>query len=95
MYGTAMIGRLTVPFEQVQDVSRQWEKDKGARTPGYVNQSVLLSDDESTVVVAVRFTDRESYMALADDPEQDTWWQERMAPCLDGEVQWIDGTWHD
>ncbi len=93
MYGTLMIGRLAVPLEQVEQTVTAWEADKGARTPGYLGQSVLAGDDGQTVVAAIRFADAASYRALSDDGEQDTWWTTRMAPLFTGEVQWIDGTW--
>ncbi|HEY6014739.1 MAG TPA: hypothetical protein VIU37_12055 [Candidatus Limnocylindrales bacterium] len=93
MYGTLMIGRLAAPLEQVEQVVSAWEADKGVRTPGYLGQSVLAGDDGSTVVAAIRFADAESYRALSDDPEQDTWWSTKMAPLFAGDVQWIDGTW--
>ncbi len=93
MYGTIMTGRLTVPVEQVEATVRAWEQDKGARTDGYLDQSVLVSDDGATVVACIRFRDRESYARLADDPEQDAWWSGSMAPLFDGDVAWVDGTW--
>lgn len=40
----------------------------------------------------VFFDNRDDYRALADDPDQDAWWKERMAPHLSN-VRWIDGTW--
>ncbi|MFN8147495.1 MAG: hypothetical protein U0R76_08525 [Candidatus Nanopelagicales bacterium] len=93
MYGTVMVGRLKVPVEQVEAVVAAWEADKGARTEGYVDQSVLESDDGATVVACIRFRDRDSYARLADDPEQDTWWSTSMAPLFEGDVSWVDGTW--
>lgn len=93
MYGTLMIGRLAAPLEQVERAVAAWEADKGARTPGYVGQSVLAADDGTTVVAAIRFADAASYRALSDDPEQDAWWTTQMAPLFAGDVQWIDGTW--
>jgi antibiotic biosynthesis monooxygenase (ABM) superfamily enzyme len=93
MYGTVMTGRLAVPFEQVEAVVADWESQRGASLPGYVGQSVLRSDDGTTVVAAIRFRDRESYAALSDDPAQAEWWATRMQPCFDGEVTWTDGEW--
>lgn len=93
MYGTVMIGRLAVPVEQVEAVVRAWEQDKGARTPGYLDQSVLAGDDGEQVVACIRFHDRDSYALLADDAEQAEWWSTSMAPLFVGEVQWIDGAW--
>lgn len=93
MYGTVMIGRLAVPFEEVDGVVRAWEAERGSSLAGYVGQQVLLSGDGDTVVAAIRFADRASYEALGEDPAQDEWWTTRMAPCFQGDVQWIDGDW--
>ena len=95
MYGTVMIGELAAPFDKVQAISKAWEAERGGKATGYLGESVMLADDGKTVVVAVRFKDKETYRALGDDPEQDRWWREEMAPCFAGEVRWIDGTWHD
>src|SRR5207245_2845894 len=60
---------------------------------GYRASHVLVTDDGKTVVNVAVFDSKESYLALADDPAQDTWWQTRFAPMLAGEPQWIDGDW--
>lgn len=90
MYGTVMVATLKGSIDEVRRVTKEWES-KG--TPaGYVGEDVLIGDDGTTIVVAVRFEDREKYMALADDPAQDEWWTTQMAPLL-GDVRWIDGVW--
>jgi L-rhamnose mutarotase len=92
MYGTVMMGKLKVPFEQLDGAVRAWEAARGGDV-GFVDQSVLLSDDGATVIAAIRFADKESYARLADDPTQDEWWSTSMAPCFDGDVMWVDGEW--
>jgi len=91
MYGTVMIGKLKGSREEVIRVSREWES--GRDVPGHRRSDTLFSDDGTTIVVAVQFDSKEQYMALADAPEQDEWWRTVMAPLLDGEPTWIDGTW--
>ncbi len=93
VYGSVMIGRLAVPFAEVEAITRAWEDERGRVVSGYDGQSVLLAADGRTVVAAIRFADKTSYESLGDDPEQDTWWSTRMAPCFEGDVQWIDGEW--
>ena len=93
MYGSVMIGRLAAPIDKVQAVSKAWETERGAKLPGFVESVVLLGDDGVTVVLGARFKDKAAYEALAEDPDQDTWWSEQMAPLLHDDVQWIDGTW--
>jgi hypothetical protein len=95
MYGTVMIGQLAAPIDKVEAVSKAWEEKKGASLAGFVSSTVLLADDGQTVVLCARFKDKASYEALAEDPDQDRWWTEEMAPLLETEVRWIDGTWRD
>lgn len=93
MYGTVMTGRLRGSFDDAIKELEVWERDRHA--PGYVDAHLLLADDGVTLVNTVRFTDKAAYQALADDPEQARWYEERMAPLLDGEPTWVDGTWAD
>ena len=91
MYGTVLVATLKGSIEDLRRVSREWENESGAE--GYVGEDILVGDDGSTVVVAVRFASREQYLALADDPKQDEWWSTTMAPLLGDDVRWIDGEW--
>jgi hypothetical protein len=61
-------------------------KVKGALS-GYLFQ--LDKDPQDWIMVAL-FQDKKSYVANADDPEQDRWFR-RMMEHLDGEPQWHDG----
>ena len=93
MYGTTMIGTLAagVDADKVRSVIDSWEKEH--HPAGFQSSHVLVGDDGRTVVNVAVFDSKETYQALADNPEQDTWWQEHYAPLLDGEPQWIDGSW--
>ena len=91
MYGTVMIGKLKGGRDETMQASRDWDAQR--QVPGYVRSDILFGDDGQTVVVAVQFASKEQYLALADSPEQDEWWRTVMAPMLDGEPTWIDGTW--
>jgi len=95
-YGTVMIARLRDPadaawVETMGAVVRQWIA--GHRSAGFLHEDLMVTDDGMTVVAAIFFDSEESYRALSDDPEQDTWYRERLAPLLDGEPQWLDGHW--
>ncbi len=46
-----------------------------------------------TIVMTVFFDERGGFKALADDPVQERWYEERLAPALEGEPQWLDGHW--
>jgi hypothetical protein len=91
-YGTIMIGKLKTPgsVQVLVEAIKKWEDRK---VDGYQGSYSLLSDDGSTVVSCVTFETKEKYLALAEDPGQDDWWQSTMAPLLDGAPQWIDGEW--
>jgi hypothetical protein len=93
MYGTLMIGRPAVDIDKMKEATRAWADDRGEAV-GFVDERVLMADD-GRIAVAVRFASREDYERLAEDPKQDAWWSEVMAPMLDGEPEWIDGEWTD
>lgn len=89
-YGTVMIATLTGDVDALQRASEDWAAER--RAPGFLVDEILLADDGRTVVTAVFFEDRDSYRRLAEDPEQDRWYSERIAPHV-SDVRWIDGTW--
>jgi hypothetical protein len=43
----------------------------------------------------VVFQSKEEYLGLAVHPDQDAWWQTRMAPLIEGDPKWVDGVWAD
>lgn len=90
MYGTVMTATLVGTADQVRSVAEEWAQKR--QVPGFRREEILVTDDERAVVVAVFFDSREDYQRLADDPEQDTWWTEQMAPLV-SDVTWTDGTW--
>jgi predicted small metal-binding protein len=89
-YGTVMIAKLNGSVEALSAAAQDWIEQRHAA--GFLAEEILLADDGSTVVVPVFFDNRDDYRKLADDPDQDAWWKERMAPHL-SDVRWIDGTW--
>lgn len=93
MYGTVMIAKSSTPLEQLRSLVEEWA-DAVGRDAGFVDERVLRGADDR-IVVCVRFRDEASYKALGDNPEQDLWWTTKMAPQLEGEPEWIDGTWYD
>lgn len=92
-YGTIMIGKLAAG-KSIGDWTKGLEDWKRERdVPGFQGEYTLLGDDERTIVSCVTFESKELYFKLANDPGQDKWYQERVVPLLDGDPQWIDGTW--
>jgi heme-degrading monooxygenase HmoA len=90
MYGTVMVGRRRGAVDDFEKVNREWLT---LRVPGFVKEETLVGDDGQTIVSVVFFESKEAYQRLANDPAQDAFWRERLAPLLDGEPQWFDGTW--
>ena len=94
-YGTIMIAKLRdgVSVGDWQKGLEEWKAERNV--PGFQGAYLLVSDDNKTLVNCVIFESKELYLELANDPEQDAWHQAKVAPLLDGEPQWIDGTWPD
>jgi antibiotic biosynthesis monooxygenase (ABM) superfamily enzyme len=91
MYGTVMIGTLKGTAEDLRLAAKEWQAERNV--PGFVSSEALVSDDGTTIVNVVKFTDKAAYMALADDPAQDEWWTTKMRPLLAADPQWYDGEW--
>ena len=94
-YGTIMIGKLasSASLGDWRKGLEDWKRERNVA--GFQGEYTLLADDGSTIVSCVTFESEEAYRELANDPAQDKWYQERIAPLLESEPQWIDGTWSD
>ena len=92
-YGTVMIGKLAsgASPEDWRKGLEDWKRERDVA--GFRSEYTLVGDDGRTIVSCVVFESRELYLQLANDPEQDKWHRERVLPLLEGEPQWIDGTW--
>jgi hypothetical protein len=88
-YGTVMIATLTGDLNALQVATEEWAAEP--RAPGFFVEEVLVSDDGRTIVLAVFFEDQDACRRLAQDPTQDQWYSERVAPHVK-DVRWIDGT---
>ena len=93
-YGTIMIATLKSPAtaQTLLAALRRWEE---RNVSGYQGSYLLAGDGGDTVVSCVTFESKASYLALANDPTQDDWWTNDMAPLFEGDVKWIDGEWVD
>ncbi len=91
MYGTVMIAKMAqgVTLQDFDVMSKEW---LDRHVDGFVDEQVMLADD-GRVVTAVRFRDKDAYLALAEAPEQDAFYATRIQPLLEGDPQWIDGEW--
>lgn len=92
-YGTVMIARLAAgkTVDDWQEGLEQWKAERNV--DGFQSEYVLVGDDGRQLVSCVVFESEKAYRSLADDPEQDVWWREKVMPLLDGDPTWIDGTW--
>ena len=92
MYGT--IFRMKVApgdREKVIELFVGWERDRKPKVKGAVGGLVLKPDTKADELVGVAiFEDRASYMANADDPEQDRWYR-KLRPLLLADPEWEDG----
>jgi hypothetical protein len=91
MYGTVMIGTLKGTIDELRNAGEKWRAER--QVPGFVSSEAMSCDDGKTVINVVKFTDKASYMALADDPAQAEWWEGTMRPLLAADPQWYDGEW--
>jgi heme-degrading monooxygenase HmoA len=92
MYGSVFrMVALPGKVEAVRELGEQWTRERGSRTPGYVGEFVYRSDsNRDEIWVAVVFESRETYMANADAPEQDQFFQ-KLRALLVADPEWHDG----
>lgn len=92
MYGT--VARLRAKPGRAGDLRalmEEWDRDMKPRVPGAERSLVYRLDaDEDAFIVAAAFRDRKSYLANADNPDQDKWYR-RLRECLDSDPEWMDG----
>ncbi len=92
MYGTVAHIRVKAGQEDaIRDWMVQWEKERAPRISGPVATYVYRMDSDSqNLILAVVFKDKESYVANAEDPEQDRWYQ-AFREHLEADPEWHDG----
>ena len=92
MYGT--VARLKVKPEAVDELialMAEWEQSRKPNVKGAVASYVYkLDNSPNELMLCAVFSDKAAYVANADDPEQDKWFQ-RMSEHLAGEPEWNDG----
>lgn len=92
MYGT--VARMKVkPGSEKAFVSlmEEWRSSRKAKVKGAVaTYTYRLDKEPSTLVMAVVFKDKKSYVDNAQDPEQDKWYR-KMRALLQVDPVWDDG----
>ena len=90
MYGT--IARITPKpgmDQAVIDSMKEWERDRRPAVKGTVT-SYLYRLDKGGMMMAAVFESKEAYVANAEDPAQDRWYQKFRA-LLQTDPEWNDG----
>jgi|tagenome__1003787_1003787.scaffolds.fasta_scaffold19672039_2 hypothetical protein len=92
MYGTIAVATVATDQHHVLDAAHRWMRERAPHVPGFVAESLLVTDDGRTVVITARFTDRAAYDKLASDTTQQAFYTQHFATHFD-DVRWYDGTW--
>lgn len=92
MYGTVAHIRLKQGQEQaLQTILEEWTRDFRPKVKGALSNYVYKKDaDPNELILVAVFEDKPSYVANADSPEQDQWYQKFRA-LLEADPVWEDG----
>lgn len=92
MYGTIFRMKVkTGKDQELRDVFNEWERERRPRIQGNVHSLLLKPDNKPGEVIGIAiFSDKPSYEANAEDPEQDKWYR-KMRALLEDEPEWEDG----
>ena len=91
MYGT--VARIKVKAGQLDALKKtmaEWD-EQAPDTLGYRSTHVYqLDNDPNELIMAVVFEDRKTYLANADDPRTDEWYQ-KVRAYMESDPEWNDG----
>ena len=77
--------------QRVAEVFKDWERERKPRVKGAEAGFLLKPDKKSGELIGVAvFQDKASFMANADDPEQDRWYR-KLRELLQTDPEWEDG----
>jgi hypothetical protein len=78
--------------QQIVRLMEEWQRDRQPKVKGVVGGYLFKPDKRPGELVGVAvFQDRDSFMANANDPEQDAWYS-RLREQLEADPEWEDGT---
>lgn len=93
MFGT--VARLSVKPDRWDDllaIYDEWDRESRPTTPGAMGGYLYrLETNPNAAIMCVVFEDKKTYLANANDPATDTWF-ERFRECLTDDPEWMDGT---
>ena len=91
MYGTVAVCK--VKQENVARIRELAAAEDAVAIEGYLGTDVMVPENhDDTLIMVVRFRDRDTYVANADSPAQDERYQEFRA-LMDADPVWYDGDW--
>ena len=92
MYGTiARIRPQPGKIAELQALNDEWNRHRRPKIQGVVGDYLFRPENrlDELIMVAI-FADKASYVANAQDPEQDEWYQ-RFRALLEDDPVWEDG----
>jgi antibiotic biosynthesis monooxygenase (ABM) superfamily enzyme len=91
MYGT--VAMCSVLPENAERLMALAVAEDGLGIEGYLGTEIMVAENHSnTLLMVVRFQDRESYVVNADSPGQDERYGEFRA-LMESDPVWYDGEW--
>jgi len=92
MYGTiALMKPKEGQIDALNALFEEWWAERRPKVKGAISSTVYRNvSNPAEIMVAVAFDSKENYMANAEDPEQNDWYQKLVA-LLEAEPRWIDG----
>ena len=92
VYGTILRMKLKAGQEQnAVDLFREWERDRKPKAKGAIGGYLFKPDNRAGELIGFAvFSDKDSYVANADDPDQDRWFR-RLRDLLEADPTWEDG----
>jgi quinol monooxygenase YgiN len=92
MYGTVAILKPKAGQEQAfAEMLDKWWNERRPNVKGAIASTVHRNESNpGELIMSVVFESKEDYVANAENPEQDQWYQE-MRALLDADPRWMDG----
>jgi quinol monooxygenase YgiN len=91
MYGT--VAMCTVAPENVEGLRALAAAEELVGIDGYLGTDMMVPENHpGTLLMVVRFTDRDSYVANAESPDQNARYEEFRA-LMEADPVWYDGEW--
>jgi quinol monooxygenase YgiN len=88
MYGT--VARMKVKPGELEQLQKMLASDPEKADGQIAVYAYQLDNDPNQLLVVAVFRDKKSYMANADDPKTDEWFQQVRAH-LESDPEWNDG----